>query len=366
MKSLAFLRLARPAIHHIMASHRSGGSKLADVAKLALARRAESRRKRIERLDEVATRNVAVDGSDCVLRWLLRKARLANADALTLRLLGAVRHPLFEAYAVVVTLLWTGHLLALLYGSWALWSISSGSGDGGGAGSNATTATQPAEAAAVEFPFFMLANFLLALFAIVPLYTSLQLELVLKCVKTFQFWFNVYNASRWAAGFALAHQSFLFKLYLIPAQAFMSVLWSCVDGMQLRDWLRRYIGVWLVVYWSVLMILCTMRFGYTDVNMLPIPRTDVSISALDQHQQGLGTLAIFVSKDVLINLAFPERMIVITQSLNRSWIDPVHAASSSAAASAASASAAPASGASVGRRQLAVGQPLPAHSTYVV
>ena len=39
---------------------------------------------------------------------------------------------------------------------------------------------------------------------------------------------------------------------------------------------------------------------------------------------------------------------------------------SAAAASAASASAAPASGTSAGRRQLAVGQPLPAHSTYVV
>ena len=132
--------------------------------------------------------------------------------------------------------------------------------------------------------------------------------------------FNHFNSLSFVVCNALTLDSSCtaWKVTLGMAQFFTILLWNSIDALQVDRFLRRYIGVFLLATYSVLLLSMYFMRGHRSVSYSPGP-TVLEVSFLDKGFTSLFTLFMFVLKDVSLSIWSPERCTGVFQRVEKTW-----------------------------------------------
>jgi hypothetical protein len=267
-------------------SHRRGSDRESDdggASETRRRRRSEDvKAKRAEVIQTVKTpMDLPIDRYDCLVALLVSDARNVKW------LVWLVQTQEWCYFNVLMTVLYTAHFALLL-------------------------------ATGREYAVFMLLNYLVAATCIAAQLLTMNVSLFLLSHRVFESWLNYFMVLRWAVACAYTFDLFFFKVYIIPSLVGAVMLWNSADAMQMRRWLREYIGYWLIGYWLTLVGACSQLYLFTD-RPFYIPYVRYLIVPAEQHNSSLLTLVAFVGKDVILEVVFPGCLKIIKRKVRKRY-----------------------------------------------
>jgi len=168
-----------------------------------------------------------------------------------------------------------------------------------------------------ELPLLLATTFLAATSCLVPIALTMNPHLIGMSMREFPVWITMFSLARWSIAFVATFQRFWFKLYCVPNGLGM-LLWMLGDAMQLPRWVRMFVDMWCIVYWSILLWACTQLILYDEVTAR-LPGIEHTISANEHHNGAIFTVMAFMGNDLYAEFFHPNTCKLVRRRLRKQY-----------------------------------------------